>query len=252
MALSLQERENQISLIENQADAVKQITKIDAPTGLGFFYEKYLENTYHFAKYDLNNDKMLCFKIATIFSNHPDIFLGRRRTEIQLDNNSVTLSVNDWIKCTRLPEVEMTFSVEYYLYTVNNFPVIIFFRIKKSVDDYEIKLKSFINYLIGTQLLTDKCEAIMIEDKVEDEIIGEHRQSYITQDTGPQSTPLVDMDNETEFVATVAFVSVAHKGFYITILVCGVIMTYYFVESLTSQDNGQNTDHNQFYKHSVH
>jgi len=252
MALSFQTSDNQIVQIENQTNSIKQLVKIDAPTGLGFFYEKYLENNYHFAKYDVKDDKITCFKIATKFSKHPDIFLGRKRSEIQLDNISVTLSVNDWIKCTTLPEAEMTFAVEYYIYTVNQFPVIIFFRIKKSIDEYEIKLRGFINYLIGTQLLTGNIEPMMIEDNVYDEkkIYDEkvYDQKYITQNTSSHTTQLIDIDDGTEVVATIAFATVAHKGIYITILVCGVIMTYYFVESITNQETSHSQNGNNHYQ----
>lgn len=239
MALSFQINNNQIVQIENQSNAIKHLVKIDAPIGLGFFYEKYLENNYHFVKYDVRDDKTTCFKIATKFSKHPDIFLGRKRSEIQLDNNSVTLSVNDWIKCTTLPEAEMTFSVGYYIYTVNQFPVIIFFRIKKSVEEYEIKMRGFINYLIGTQLLTNNTEPMMIENDTYDEKVYE--ETYITQDTGPHTTQLMDVDNGTEVVATVVFAIMANKKICITTLICGAIMTYYFVESITNQE----TDHSQ-------
>ena len=80
--------------ISNQTNVVKELVISTAPNGFKYIYEKYLNQFYHFLKFDILEHPVICKTIALKFSNHPDIFLGSRRTEIQIDNNSVTLSVN--------------------------------------------------------------------------------------------------------------------------------------------------------------
>ena len=137
--------------VENQVKIVKQIVEIDKSL-FSYFYKNYMIHTYYFINYNISTDKDICYKLAMIFSEYPDSFSGKVRTEIQLDNNSVTLCVNDWIKCKPLSSIETNFEVEYYISTVNNFPVIIFFRIKKNIDKYETKLQFYINHLLGNKL----------------------------------------------------------------------------------------------------
>jgi hypothetical protein len=122
-------------LHEKQAKIVNKMAEIDKSL-LSYFYKIYMTQMYYFINYNIKNDRDICYKLAIIFSEYPDSFSGKVRTEIQLDNSSVTLCINDWIKCKPLPlpcteSVEVEFQtdqidVEYYIYTVNNFPVIIF------------------------------------------------------------------------------------------------------------------------------
>lgn len=229
--------ETQLAKIENQSEAIKQLTKLEAPTGLGYFYGKFLHN-YHFAKYDIKENKDICFKLATVFSKYPDIFQGRKRSEIQLDNNSVTLSVNDWIECTSLPQCEMEFSVEYYMYTVNNFPVMIYFRIKKSIEGYEMKLRSFVNYLIGIPLLTNNIQVPTIEDErleSEDEVSSVVYDTVVREQYAGRSTQLMTIDDDHGMLTLVAFAT-ADKGIYVTIISCGVILTYLILDTLSKQE----------------
>ena len=145
---------NQLAITENQTEIVTVLKEIYAPTYyLGYIYEKYMENAYHFISYDVKSHRSICIQLALLFSAHPNAFLGSARTEIQIDNDSVTLSVNSWVQLdissSHSTEFEFDFNVEYYMHTINNFPIIIIFRISKGIDNYEHKLRNFVNCLIN-------------------------------------------------------------------------------------------------------
>jgi len=138
----------------DQQETITQLSNTVASRGFGYIYKKYMTHNYHFIKYDILKNSNECKKIAIIFSKYPDIFSGKKRTEIQIDDASVTLSTNDWIKCESLPMCQLDFYVEYYIATIKNLPVTIFFRINKSITDYEDKLNNYLDYLIGKLSIT--------------------------------------------------------------------------------------------------
>jgi hypothetical protein len=138
---------------EIQNDIITHIVKAEKPV-VSYFYKKYIADEYYFIQYDVQSDKEICYKLALLFSQYPDCFLGNKITEIQLDHISVSLSINTWEPCKSLPTITVNFPVDYYIYTVNNFPVIIFFRIKKNIKDYRDKLHAYVNFLIGSNLIS--------------------------------------------------------------------------------------------------
>lgn len=170
------------SLIRNKSNnaitpinSIKQISKIGSLSIVNNLYEKYLMHMYHFVMFDIVKNEEICKKIAIIFSNNPDVFLGDKRTEIQICNESVTLSLNDWVKCKSLPEYKIDYYVEYYIQCVNNFPVTIAFRIRKDIDEHKEKLNNFISCLTN-DFDPDKknkiCELVTNPLQIKDEPIG--------------------------------------------------------------------------------
>jgi len=273
MALQKQKIQS-LQVSGNQIQAIKLLKKLNAPIGLSFFYEKYMENVYHFVRYDIKEHKDICMKIAVLFSKYPHIFLGPKRSEIQLDNDSVTLSCNDWIECKSLQSIEIDFMVEYYIYTVNNFPVTIFFRINKNIQDYEEILMNFINYLIDIPLLLNdnaEMQQTMIEieqlkdipscnlrdQKIENitssyNLIDQHTRTQnvtpkdipscnlIDQHTIIQNAQLMTIDDDNildNIVFTVIMIS-KRKEIYITIMLyCGILATCTIINSYTKYTN---------------
>ena len=243
MALE-QYRGQTLQLYENQNKAIKLLKKLNAPIGLGFFYEKYMENTYHFIRYDIKEHKNICIKIAIIFSKYPNIFLGTKRSEIQLDNDSVTLSCNDWIECKSLPLIEIDFTVEYYIHTLNNFPITIFFRINKNTDHYEENLMNFINYLIAVPLLINnkiEPQEIIIESE-ELKAITSHT---INQKIEIQNMQLITIDDDMLGNAVFAFLIGAKKKqiYVIIMLYCGILASCTIVNFYTKHTNSSSYDH---------
>lgn len=254
------EEKKQLAKLENQTLAIKQLSKLESVSVFSSLYEMYQANTYHFVQYNVKEDKKSCFKLAFLFSKYPNIFLGKKRTEIQLDNESVSLSTNDWVKCKSLPTYEMDFTVEYYMSTVNFFPVMIFFRIKKSIENHEAKLKAYIDLLLGIPLLMDKTTQTMIQNivPIEREVIlqltpapedsdddSDDPMELSEQDvkTVP-SNDLSDLENGSGMIILTAFLPVmTHKGTYISLLAAGMVVTCYFMETMAKQENG----HNQTY-----
>lgn len=253
MALALSKKEDQLVKLENQKNTVKQLAKLESSVLTSYAYELYQATTYHFVQYNVKEDKKTCFKLAFLFSKHSEFFLGRKRSEIQLDNESVTLSTNDWIKIKPLPSCEMDFYVEYYMSTYENFPVMIFFRIKKSIDNHEAKLKNYLNYLLGVPLLTNGSKQEMIQNIVP---VGREvilQLTHVSDDDfddpmeveklEPPSTQLMNIEDDGIFTL-VAFASVVHnKGTYITLLTCGMVVTWYCLDTIQKQENNAEYNH---------
>lgn len=191
------ESHNKLSTIEkqnqnqNQCKTVKLLTELESPKHMRFLYEMYIKQTYHFIRYDIKNHTNTCVKIANMFSKYPQIFLGDIRTEIQIDNNSVTLSINKWIKCESksIPKQYVTidfavdyfdFVVEYYVCAVNNFPIFIVFRINKNIGNYEDKLINFVNLLIETP--TSPSMIMIMSDEIHTQYNNNNQRTIIQAD----------------------------------------------------------------------
>lgn len=134
-------REFQSYIVESMSSMI--VSRV--PSILQTFYNS---NFYYVVKYDVQHNFQECKQFSMTFAKYPDIFLGKRRTEMQFDDVNITVSVNNWVECSRLPDLYLSFTIEYYIHTVNNLPNAIFFRIPYSVDGYEEKLKYFIDSVL--------------------------------------------------------------------------------------------------------
>lgn len=176
-----------------QINTIKQIPKTGSLSIIDNMYEKYLMHSYHFVRFDVVNDQETCKKIALTFSNNPDIFLGNKRTEIQIADLSVTLSLNDWIKCTNLINYTINYYVEYYVQVYNNFPVAIFFRIRKDIDQYEDKLMNFIDCLTN-DFNPNKNKRLMITNPVK---TIEYNGSDESNESNESNDRLIEITDDT-------------------------------------------------------
>jgi hypothetical protein len=206
-----------------QMDVVGQISKFRNLSVVNNLHKKYLLHTYHFIMFDILKSEKICKKIAIMFSDYPDIFLGDKRTEIQISNESVTLSLNEWIKCQSLPnlpnsdyKIKIDYFVEYYIRVIDNFPVAILFRIKKDVSEYEKKLTTFIDCLTNNfdpyknqknEMLDAAQNSVQsienIKDELVDIIIPEYKTKHISDEETISLMPIKDkvtdiiVENET-------------------------------------------------------
>lgn len=104
---------------------------------------------YHAIQFDIKENLGECKKITMTFSKYPDIYLSDVRTEVQFNDLSLTMSINHWVTCNQLTgNYLIDYKIEYYIHTVKNFPVMIFFRINKSIKDHKQKLDAFINHIL--------------------------------------------------------------------------------------------------------
>lgn len=133
--------------LHNQHNVIKSIV---AYTGNWYSLPAYLmEKKYHAVQFDVKENLKECKKFAMTFSKYPDIYLSDVRNEIQFDNLSLTMSINHWVRCGKLTNgLLIGYEIEYYIHTVENFPVMIFFRISKAIEDHKQKLDAFINAIL--------------------------------------------------------------------------------------------------------
>jgi len=132
------------------------VKSMNALTTKGFFASLFTfvsNDTYYVVSFNVLEHFDICRQLAVKFSKHPEVFLGKHRKEIQFDDVALTLSVDSWVKCTRLYEFQMDTPIEYYLHTEKFVPHTIFFRIKKKHSQYREKLEFFIESLIDRKRL---------------------------------------------------------------------------------------------------
>ncbi|AYV75386.1 MAG: hypothetical protein Terrestrivirus1_260 [Terrestrivirus sp.] len=240
-----------------QKNAIGQIIKFRKLSIGNNLYKKYLLRNYHFLMFDIVKNEKMCKKIACMFSDFPDIFLGDKRTEIQISGESVTLSLNEWIKCRSLPnlsnddyKIKIDYFVEYYIRVIDNFPVAILFRIKKDVNDCEEKLRNYIDCLTNnfdpyknTMLDTVQNQIQMIEDvtishfegdnkgKLVDIIIPNHKTAKNISDDHDQTVSLISIEDKvTDIIADETIVNKYDAKmiiFLITIISVCVSVSFY-------------------------
>ncbi len=112
------------------------------------FFNKFNNYYYYYAKFNVIDNYNICKNIAFTFSENSDIFLGKHRKEIQFDDVTFTLSVDEWVECKKCYEYILKTPIQYYIHTERFVPHTIFFRIRKDASDYKRKLETFIEMLI--------------------------------------------------------------------------------------------------------
>lgn len=137
-----------INKYDNQNAIVKSMTHQISSNWISSIYNIITMKSYFVLSYDIKNNFKECTKFAFTFSKHPKFFLGNSRTEIQFNDINLTLSINNWIECKSVINILLNCIIEYYIHTINNLPSTIYFRIKKTEESYEDKLKYFINYIL--------------------------------------------------------------------------------------------------------
>jgi len=153
--------------INFQKDIVKCMSGEISTGWLSSVYNTVSAKSYFVVKYDAKDNFKECTKFAFTFSKYPKLFLGNSRTEIQLNDINLTLSINDWVECKSLISGLLNCSIEYYIHTVNNLPSTIYFRIKNNIESHEEKLKYFINSILEDQthlIETNDTDINYIED----------------------------------------------------------------------------------------
>lgn len=154
--------------INFQKDIVKSMSGQISSGWFSSVYNTVSAKSYFVVKYDAKDNFKECTKFAFTFSKYPKLFLGNSRTEIQLDDINLTLSINDWVECKSLINGLLNCSIEYYIHTINNLPATIYFRIKNNIESHEEKLKYFINSILEDQShlieTNDMCNIEDIED----------------------------------------------------------------------------------------
>ncbi len=110
-------------------------------------------NKYYVIKYDVQTNLNECKNFATFFSNNAEMFLGKSRREIQFDDLSLTMTIDQWVSCNQLPNgIFIGVPIEYYICTRDFFPYVIFFRISKDIKEHKKIMNIFINTILGREV----------------------------------------------------------------------------------------------------
>lgn len=147
----------------------------------------YQEFNYYTISFDVQNDMQKCIKIATKFSDNTNYF-GKNVVEIQFDEYCYSLSIDMWVNCNVIGNLNVDTKIQYYIHTKNNLPISIFFRIpKKRNTNYEEKMEYFIR-----ELLEEKIKDSEKKNEIKDNIMNNNTDNNSNNDT---LNKIVEMDS---------------------------------------------------------
>jgi hypothetical protein len=118
-----------------------------------FGYKKW-----YIQRYNIKDHFKICQKLIFKFSDHKNEYLGNHRTSLQLNNELILVSMNEWISCGYYidKETDTEHPIEYFIQQYNRVPFEISFRLSNQVNNGKYHLNSFINRLLDQNDLIKK------------------------------------------------------------------------------------------------
>lgn len=147
--MEIKSRDNYDNIIKKTDEHLELLTPF-TPKLIMRAINYYQKHYYFYISFSIIDNLKTCHDIAKKISDDYVGYQGNDITEVQINNQSFSLSIDQWVDCTRIfDHNNINTNIQYYILTEHGFPKIIFFRILKSEKDYEIKLKYFINSMLN-------------------------------------------------------------------------------------------------------